>query len=47
MSAIKAADQRADMAFVALAETLGAQLTTMDGKLLKAFPNIARPLVAS
>ena len=35
-----------DSEFVALAESLGAQLVTMDGKLLRAFPAIAHPLVA-
>ena len=35
-----------DCEFIALAHTLGTQLVTMDGKLLKAFPSIARPLVA-
>lgn len=35
-----------DCEFVALAETLGTRLVTMDGKLLKAFPNIAKPLSA-
>lgn len=35
-----------DCEFVALAESLGAQLVTMDGKLLRAFPAIAHPLVA-
>ena len=35
-----------DCEFIALAHTLGTQLVTMDGKLLKAFQNIARPLVA-
>lgn len=35
-----------DCEFVALAESLGAQLVTMDGKLLSAFPAIAHPLVA-
>ena len=33
-----------DCEFVALAETLGTQLVTMDGRLLRAFPGIARPL---
>ncbi|MDE2407634.1 MAG: type II toxin-antitoxin system VapC family toxin [Xanthomonadaceae bacterium] len=33
-----------DCEFVALARTLGTQLVTMDGKLLKAFPDVARPL---
>lgn len=32
--------------FVALAETLGTRLVTMDGKLRKAFPKIAVPLAA-
>jgi predicted nucleic acid-binding protein len=35
-----------DCEFIALAHTLGTQLVTMDGKLLKAFPTIARPLLA-
>lgn len=35
-----------DCEFVALAETLGTRLVTMDGKLLKTFPNIAKPLSA-
>lgn len=35
-----------DCEFVALAETLGTRLVTMDGKLLKAFPGIAVPLAA-
>ncbi len=33
-----------DCEFIALAETLGTELLTMDGKLLKTFPKIARPL---
>lgn len=33
-----------DCGFVALAETPGARRVTMDGKPLKAFPGIARPL---
>ena len=35
-----------DCEFVAVAQMLGAPLATMDGKLLKAFPDIAKPLVA-
>lgn len=35
-----------DCEFIALAETLGTRLLTMDGKLLRAFPKIARSLVA-
>lgn len=35
-----------DCEFVATAEMLGALLYTMDAKLLKAFPKIARPLSA-
>lgn len=33
-----------DCEFVALAQVLGTHLVTMDGKLLKAFPSIAKPL---
>lgn len=36
-----------DCEFVALAAALGAQLVTMDGKVLRAFPQIARPLARS
>lgn len=36
-----------DCEFIALAKTLGARLVTMDGKLLKAFPDIAKPLAAA
>jgi predicted nucleic acid-binding protein len=35
-----------DCEFIALAETLGTRLLTKDGKLLRAFPKIARSLVA-
>lgn len=35
-----------DCEFVALAMTLETRLVTMDGKLLRAFPDIATPLVA-
>ncbi len=35
-----------DCEFIALAETLGTRLSTMDGKLLKAFPKLALPLAA-
>lgn len=35
-----------DCEFVALARRLDIPLVTMDGKLLKSFPNVARPLVA-
>jgi predicted nucleic acid-binding protein len=34
-----------DCEFIAVARMLGASLATMDGKLLKAFPDIAKPLV--
>jgi predicted nucleic acid-binding protein len=34
-----------DCEFIALARTLGTPLVTMDGKLLKAFPDIARSLL--
>jgi len=33
-----------DCEFVAAAQALGVGLVTMDGKLLKAFPKIAKPL---
>ena len=33
-----------DCEFIALAETLGTRLSSMDGKLLKAFPKLALPL---
>jgi predicted nucleic acid-binding protein len=36
-----------DCEFVALARQLGASFVTMDGKLLRAFPEIARALVAA
>jgi predicted nucleic acid-binding protein len=36
-----------DCEFVALAAALGTQLVTMDGKVLRAFPQIARPLARS
>ena len=36
-----------DCEFVAVAQTLGASLATMDGKLLKAFPRIAIPLATA
>ncbi|MFA7666116.1 MAG: type II toxin-antitoxin system VapC family toxin [Burkholderiaceae bacterium] len=35
-----------DCEFVALAEVLGTALVTMDARLIKAFPNLARPLLA-
>lgn len=35
-----------DCEFIALAETLGTRLSTMDGKLLRAFPGVALPLAA-
>ena len=35
-----------DCEFVALAKALGAPLVTMDAKLLKAFPKLARPFAA-
>ena len=35
-----------DCEFIALAETLGSRLVTMDRKLLKAFPGVATPLLA-
>jgi predicted nucleic acid-binding protein len=35
-----------DCEFVALAETLGANVATMDAKLIKAFPKIAKRLIA-
>lgn len=35
-----------DCEFVVLAAQLGTRLVTMDGKLLKAFPKLARPLPA-
>lgn len=44
---VRASDCSAyDCEFVVLAETLGARLVTMYGKLLKAFPAIAQPLAA-
>ena len=36
-----------DCEFVAAAQTLGVKLVTMDGKLLKAFPKIAKPLFSA
>lgn len=36
-----------DCEFVALAKRLGAQLVTMDNKILKAFPDVAIPLSAA
>jgi predicted nucleic acid-binding protein len=36
-----------DCEFVALAETLGVTVVTMDAKLIKAFPTIAEPLTAA
>lgn len=36
-----------DCEFVALAQTLGTQLVTMDTKLIKAFPKTATPLVST
>ena len=42
---VRASDCSAyDCEFAAVAETLGARLVTMDGKLLKAFARIAMPL---
>jgi predicted nucleic acid-binding protein len=42
---VRASDCSAyDCEFVALAETLGTRLVTMDGKLLKAFPTITQSL---
>lgn len=35
-----------DCEFVALAEALGATLVTMDAKLIKAFPKVAKSLIA-
>ncbi len=35
-----------DCEFIALGQTLGTRLVTMDGKLLKAFPDTACPLAA-
>lgn len=35
-----------DCEFIALANMLGTQLVTMDGRLLKGFPDIAKPLAA-
>lgn len=36
-----------DCEFIALAQAIGTHLATMDGKLLKAFPSIAKPLAAA
>jgi predicted nucleic acid-binding protein len=45
---VKASDCSAyDCEFVALAETLDASVVTMDSKLIKAFPKIAKSLIAS
>ena len=42
---VKASDCSAyDCEFIALAETLGTRLSTMDAKLLRAFPRVALPL---
>ena len=35
-----------DCEFIALAETLGTRLSTIDAKLLRAFPRVAQPLAA-
>jgi predicted nucleic acid-binding protein len=44
---LKASDCSAyDCEFVALAETLGVMVVTMDAKMIKAFPKIAKPLTA-
>ncbi|MDR1229050.1 MAG: type II toxin-antitoxin system VapC family toxin [Azoarcus sp.] len=43
---VKASDCSAyDCEFVALAETFGVTVVTMDTKLIKAFPKIAKPLI--
>jgi predicted nucleic acid-binding protein len=43
---VKASDCSAyDCEFVVLDETLGATVVTMDAKLIKAFPKIAKPLL--
>ena len=34
-----------DCEFVALAQTLGAPLVTMDAKIIRAFPTVAQPLI--
>jgi len=36
-----------DCEFIALAQALGTHLVTMDGKLLKGFPSITKPLAAA
>ena len=36
-----------DCEFIAVAQSLGTKLVTMDGKLLKAFPKIAKPLFSA
>jgi predicted nucleic acid-binding protein len=36
-----------DCEFIAVAQSLGTKLVTMDGKLLKAFPRTAKPLVGA
>ncbi len=47
MELVKASDCSAyDCEFVAVAEALGVTVVTMDSKLLKAFPKIARSLIA-
>jgi predicted nucleic acid-binding protein len=44
---VKASDCSAyDCEFVALAETFGVSVVTMDAKLINAFPEIAKPLIA-
>lgn len=35
-----------DCEFIALAETLGVTVVTMDARLIRAFPKIAQPLIA-
>ena len=35
-----------DCEFIALAQTLGTRLVTMDGRLLKSFPDVATSLIA-
>jgi len=48
MTLVKDSDGSAyDCEFVTLARQLGASLVTMEGKLLRAFPQIARALDAA